>query len=788
MIIQQLFERLSFIILSALCMLASTMQVFGQVTQTVRGRVIDQQTKIELIGANVIIDGTLLGDATNLDGDFRIPGVPLGRHTIKVTYLGYKTRYIPEVLVGSAKEVILNIELEEEVIFGNEIVVSPGEEKGKPQNSLSTVSARAFTVEETQRYAGGFDDPARLASSFAGVTYGNAQDNAIIVRGNSPNGLLWRLEGVEVPNPNHFPEGNVMGGGLFTIFSSNLLADSDFFTGAFPAEYGNATSGVFDMKFRNGNNENREYTFQAGMLGIDFSTEGPIKYGSDASYLINYRYSTFGLLVDLGAIDTNEEIRYQDLSFKVNVPTRKAGTFSYWGIGAKDKVVQTAKNDPSEWLEAFDRFTMLGEFRTGATGLNHKLVIGSTTFLNTSLALTTQEIEYDMDRMDDNVVLRNNEFITSRNSKLTLMSTLNHKFSPRFNSTSGFVIDHLMYDMDFKSTINDVPDTYQTFVAQDGNSQLIGVFSQVKYAFLPNVSVNGGLRYQYFALNGNGSVEPRAGLSWDIAPRHSMSFGYGRHSKMEALQYYLGVQETESGSIYPNEKMDFTKTDHFVLSYSFRITPNVQIKIEPYYQNLFDVPVIADSSFSMINLKDERYINDPLVNEGTGKNYGLDVTLERFLSNNYYYMISGSLFESKYTGGDDIERDSRYNRKYVVNVLGGREFQVKKNNILSVNTRLTLMGGERTAPVLEAESIEAQFVLLDQTRAFEKVLTANKFLDITVNYRMNHTNASHVLSLMVKNILGSENDYGYAYRFQTNTIERDKEAIVFPSLSYRIEF
>lgn len=788
MIIQQLFERLSFIILSALCMLASTMQVFGQVTQTVRGRVIDQQTKIELIGANVIIDGTLLGDATNLDGDFRIPGVPLGRHTIKVTYLGYKTRYIPEVLVGSAKEVILNIELEEEVIFGNEIVVSPGEEKGKPQNSLSTVSARAFTVEETQRYAGGFDDPARLASSFAGVTYGNAQDNAIIVRGNSPNGLLWRLEGVEVPNPNHFPEGNVMGGGLFTIFSSNLLADSDFFTGAFPAEYGNATSGVFDMKFRNGNNENREYTFQAGMLGIDFSTEGPIKYGSDASYLINYRYSTFGLLVDLGAIDTDEEIRYQDLSFKVNVPTRKAGTFSYWGIGAKDKVVQTAKNNPSEWLEAFDRFTMLGEFRTGATGLNHKLVIGSTTFLNTSLALTTQEIEYDMDRMDDNVVLRDNEFITSRNSKLTLMSTVNHKFSPRLNSTSGFVLDHLMYDMDFKSTINDVPDTYQTFVAQDGNSQLLGVFSQFKYVLLPNVSVNGGLRYQYFALNGNGSVEPRAGLAWDIAPKHSMSFGYGRHSKMEALQYYLGVQQTESGSIYPNEKMDFTKTDHFVLSYSFRITPNAQIKIEPYYQNLFDVPVIADSSFSMINLKDERYINDPLINEGTGKNYGLDVTLERFLSNNYYYMISGSLFESKYTGGDDIERDSRYNRKYVVNMLGGREFQLKKNNILSMNTRLTLMGGERTAPVLEAESIEAQFILLDQNRAFEKVLTANRYMDITINYRMNHTNASHVLSLMVKNILGSENDYGYAYRFQTNTIERDKEAIVFPSLSYRIEF
>ncbi len=762
--------------------------VFSQVTQTIKGRVIDQQSKVELIGANVLIEGTLIGSSTDIDGYFKIPNVPLGRQTIRVSYLSYKTRIIPEILVSSAKEVVLNIELEEEVIFGKEIIVSPETKKGKPENPLSTVSARTFTVEETQRYAGGFDDPARLVSSFAGVTYGNAQDNAIIIRGNAPSGLLWRLEGVEIPNPNHFPGGNVLGGGLFTIFSSNLLDNSDFLTSAFPAEYGNATSGVFDMKFRNGNKDRREYTFQAGLLGIDFSTEGPIKKGSRASYLVNYRYSTLGLLTDLKAIDSDQEIRYQDLSFKINAPTRKFGTISFWGIGALDKLVQPAISNPDLWVENFDRTKFTGDFTTAATGVNHKHVLNSSTYINSTLAFTTQNSLYDQERLNDSNMFQNNEYANATDSKVTLTSTINYKISPGWSSVSGFIVDHLMYNLDFRSTVDNEPSTYQTYVDQKGSSQLFHIFIQSKYTLFPSLTLNAGLRYQYFALNSNNTLEPRAGLFWKVAPDHEINFGYGRHSKLEDLQYYLARQQTSSGIELVNKEMDFTKTDHFVLSYSYQLNSNTLFKIEPYYQTLFDVPVVAGGSFSMINLKDERYINDLLVNEGTGLNYGMDVTLERFLSKNYYYMITGSFFESKYKGGDEIERDTRYNRNYVLNALGGREFRVKGNNILSVNLRLSLMGAERTSPVLMQKSIDEKQVFFDESRAFENTLTPSTYLDLTFNYRMNHRRTSQVLSLMVKNLLGSENDYGYIYSYQSNSIVRDKEAIVFPNLSYRIEF
>ncbi|SMO61784.1 TonB-dependent receptor [Gracilimonas mengyeensis] len=729
-----------------------------EVTQVVKGRVIDQQTKVGLIGAHVIVQGTDIGAATNSHGDFIIHKVPLCRHTFKVMYVGYKPRIIPEIMVGSAKQVVLNVELEEDV------------------------------VEEARRYAGGFDDPARLASSFAGVTYGNPQDNAIIIRGNAPKGLLWRLEGIEIPNPNHFPEGNVIGGGLFTIFSNQLLADSDFFTGAFPAEYGNALSGVFDMKLRNGNSDVREYTFQAGMMGLDFATEGPFSTRSNASYLINYRYSTLGLMTDLQFIDTEQEIRYQDLSFKLNFPTRKAGTFGLWGIGSLDGLDEAEEQDSTQWKYEYDRMDFEAGFSVGALGLNHKYILGKSTFINSTAAVSVQDIWYDMDRVDDNLTLRDNEYIQSLSGQLTLTSKVNHKFSARFNQTTGIIWNYLFYDMDFKATTNDDPDTYQTYVAEQGNSQLVQAFTQAQYSFGPTVKATGGVHFQYFMLNDNYSVEPRAGISWEVHPRHRLSFGYGRHSQLEDLQYYLGVRETETGSYQPNKNLDFTRADHFVLGYDVRLTPNTRIKIEPYYQYLFDVPVIPDSSFSMINLRDERYINEPMRNEGTGENYGVDFTLEKFLSDGYYYMATASVFDSRYKGGDGVERDTRYNRKYAFNFLGGKEFNVKENNIFGVNARLTYMGGERTYPLLWEESMQQKRAVLDESRAFEHSLDGSIFLDVTLSYRMNHRHAAHVLALQVKNLLGAPTKYDYEYNYETNTLEREETVILLPSINYKVEF
>ncbi|KXJ04746.1 hypothetical protein AC249_AIPGENE8425, partial [Exaiptasia diaphana] len=298
---------------------------------TVRGKVIDNVSESPIPGAKVIIPNgeTPLRALTKDDGSFRIESVPIGRQNVIVSYMGYQDAVIKGIIVSAGKETVLTVKIEEDIVQQKEVKVSA--RRDNPINEMSVVSTRTFSVEETQKYAAALNDPARMATSFAGVVATDGVNNDISIRGNSPRGLVWRMEGVEIPNPNHFSSVGTSGGGI-SIISSQLLGTSDFSTGAFAAEYGNALSGVFDLSLRKGNNEKREYTFQAGVLGIDAAIEGPFKKGYGGSYLVNYRYSTLSLLGHIVPIG-DEVTNFQDLSFNVFLPSKKLGNFGVFGFG-----------------------------------------------------------------------------------------------------------------------------------------------------------------------------------------------------------------------------------------------------------------------------------------------------------------------------------------------------------------------------------------------------------------------------------------------------------------------
>ena len=400
-----------------------------EITQTIKGTVVDNETGTPLIGATVIImeSKPLLGSTTDIDGKFKIEKVPIGRYNIQVNYVGYESKIISEVLVTSGKEVVINTELKQSIKQMNEVIIKGNSEKDKPLNTMASISARSFTVEETQRYAGGLDDPARLASSFAGVTMSSINDNGIVIRGNSAKGVSWRLEGVDIPNPNHFAGADVAGGGIVTVFSSQMLANSDFYTGAFPAEYGNAIAGIFDMKFRTGNSDKSEHTVQLGVLGLDLSSEGPFKKGKNATYLFNYRYSSFGLIKPL--LPKNMGIPdYQDISFKFNFPNKHGG-ISVWGIGSSDNYPKPQNNDSTKWETANDRTDFNWHLNMGATGVSYKLLLGKKTYLNTTLAGTGTLNHMDEKRFDDSLVSRQNWLLTDNSSKIILNISVSFLFA-----------------------------------------------------------------------------------------------------------------------------------------------------------------------------------------------------------------------------------------------------------------------------------------------------------------------------------------------------------------------
>ncbi|MEZ5198900.1 MAG: TonB-dependent receptor [Bacteroidales bacterium] len=309
-----------------------------RLTQIVRGEIVDNILGSPLPGANILLVNSEppLGTAADENGRFSISGVPVGRQRFKISFIGYQTLILDNIMVTSGKEVVLKVELAESITAVDGVEIVADYQKDQPLNSMALVSARSFTVEETNKYAGSYGDPARMAANYAGVVSSRDNRNDIIIRGNSPMGLQYRIDGIEVSNPNHYSAQGTTGGPV-TLLNTNLLSNSDFLTGAVPAEFGNALSGVFDLKMRNGNNLKREYWAQLGWNGLEFGLEGPFSKKSQPSYLAAYRYSFVHVLYKLG-INLPEVAAYQDLSFKLSFPTRKAGTFNLIGIGGASSI------------------------------------------------------------------------------------------------------------------------------------------------------------------------------------------------------------------------------------------------------------------------------------------------------------------------------------------------------------------------------------------------------------------------------------------------------------------
>ncbi|MCD4792877.1 MAG: carboxypeptidase-like regulatory domain-containing protein [Bacteroidales bacterium] len=760
-----------------------------ELTQTVRGRVVDKESQIPLPGATVIILGTkpLKVALSDSEGYFRIEEVSVGRYNIQVSYIGYKEYIISEIQVTTSKELVLNIQLEEEAYSVEEVVIKVGKDVSETQNSMSIISARTFSAEDTRRYAGGVDDPARMASAFAGVAVGNIQDNSIIVRGNSPKGVLWRLEGVDIPCPSHFAGTNVAGGGFATLFSNHLLANSDFFTGAFPAEYGNALAGVFDIRFRNGNNQKREYAFQAGVLGIDFAAEGPFVKGKRASYLFNYRYSTFGLIKHF--IPSEEIPKYQDLSFKLNFPLKKGATLSFWGVGGIDVNLEPVTDDTTKWTYNWDRAKYEFSTNTGVVGLTYKKIINNSSYIHSALVASTSQTLLDIQRMSDNLVLRDTLNTRNIENKYTFTTFLNKKFSKKHTNRTGIIFNNIFYDT---YTRGRYEGEMIDFNNSDGNSYLLQVYSQSKYHIARKLLLNLGVHAQYFFLNEKYSTEPRAGLKYKINQKNTLSIGYGNHSQTELLKIYLYQKEDLGETVFPNKNLNFSKAHHFVIGYDYFITPNLRIKLESYYQYLYNIPVVADDTWSMINYELEFAFDKILVNEGKGTNIGVDFTFERFFKNNYYYLVTASVFDSKYTGGNGEIYNSRFNKSFVVNLLGGKEFIFSKKkakvNILGINGRLSVSGGHRLVPVDEELSLQAGEIYYDWSNPFEEQNPTDFFLDLTLTYRINKKRYSSVWALQIKNVTGRPSNFQYDYNIKENKIETTSLQIIVPSISYKIEF
>ena len=761
--------------------------------QTVRGRVVDEVSKTPLIGVNILLgsDGPVRGTVTDVNGYFRFEEVPVGRHEISCSSIGYKSKEINNLVVSSGKESVVALAMEESVFELSEVKITSFSDQSKPINSQVTVSGRSLSAYEVENFPGSISDISRVAVSFPGVSSPNDGQNHIVIRGNSPKGLQWRMEGVEIPNLNHFSDIGASGGGV-NVVSNNMMANSDFLTAAFPAEYGNALSGVFDLRLRTGNNEKHEKTFQLGLMGTEVMLEGPINRASNTTYIAQYRYSTLQILKQLGA-NLESVPDFQDLSFKIYHPTKKAGVFSLFGIGGLSHET------------GYDGYEMNSDMFTA--GISNSLTLNSKTFVRSVVAFSGRSYTWDSDRN-----IGTEEIPIDRTWKTDVLDytlkgslILNRKFNARHNLKTGLIYE-MAWDDSFMGWNSDTlfnwysdpgNPNYQsqeyehTYVDEQLSAGTFQAFGSWSYQVAESLTLNTGLHFIQFYLNKNYSLEPRLGLNWDINPRHSLSGGFGIHSRKESMTLYSGRKYLPNGEyIQANMDLELSKSRHYVLGYSYRISNLLHLKTELYYQHLYDIPAYPFPPYFTTMNFDFGFEGNILSNYGSGYNTGIEASLERSVSNGFHFMVNASLYDSKYKNRLGEMLNTKYNGRYASNGLIGKEFPLGKGkqHTFSIASRYILTGGMRDLPIDEEASAENGYTVKTWDDGFSEQYPYYARIDVLFKFKRNRPRYSGEWSLDLLNILNRKN-VRYAYwENSSSSIQYEYQNPFILNVTYRIQF
>jgi len=613
--------------------------------------------------------------------------------------------------------------------------------------------------------------------------------------------MLWQLEGLNIPNPNHFGSLNSTGGPV-SMLNNNNLDKSDFMTSAFPAQYGNAVAGVFDIRLRDGNNQKSEFVGQIGFNGFEVGAEGPLSKNGKGSYIANYRYSTLGVFNALGIeFGTGSNVPlYQDLNFKISLPSKGNGKWSIFGLGgisAIDLLGSEADLESSTDLYGSENQDGFPRYKTGIAGVSYEKNISPNTFMKLTAGISSTDETFTGDSLvrdsNDEVIAsyRQSEaaFKTTKYSAVGLFRT---KFNSKNNLTYGFNADVLNFDFYNRDIYANLGSDSVRIDVQDITSLFQG-YATWRHRFNNKFSFNAGAHAQYYALNEQAVVEPRLGLQYMIAGNQSISLGYGIHNQIQSpYTSYVQTKIRDDQYLLTNTYLKFTTSQHTVLTYDWSISEKLRLKAEAYLQTLSNVPVEQQmSSFSAINTGSS-FIpvdQDSLVNTGTGTNYGLELTLERFFSKGFYFLVTSSIFQSNYKGSDNIERNTAYNTQYVANGLFGKEFSLgSKQKYLSINLKVTTIGGKYLTPIDFDASQQYGRTIYKENEAYSEKQDPYFRTDLKIAYRKEYKKSTLEIALDLQNVTNNQNIFSQSYNPRTNTIVTQYQQGFFPVPFVRFTF
>jgi len=774
-----------------ICIIFLSNIIIGQqLNQNLIGEVSDQLTEKPIADVEVKLlknDSLIETVFTNEAGTYSFKEIPLGTYALIFQHPDYMPIKVSDITVLSGKENIINAEMSIRFKELEGVEVVANKDRSQTNNAFAISSAYTIDAVDARKVAGSLDDPIRFAGTLPGVVADAAfSENFISIRGNSPRALKYQMYGVELPNPTHFARIG-SSGGTFTIFSMQLLGKSDFFTGAFPAEYGDALGGVFDVRFRKGNSTKREYAIHAGTLGLDFATEGPIGKNG-ASYLVNYRYAVVGLARLIGY---PTQPTYQDFSFNVSLPTKKGGNISVFGIGGKSDRYRTAETDSSLWERDIDRFNLSLISNSVNVGVNYSQLIGEKTVLNFTTLLSDSYQEDNKEYLSDSGTFFKTQINQYKQTPISFAASIKHRFGTHHSNKTGGTFTTSSNNW-FSEKHNFTTNTMDTLVNGNGNATKFRLFSESMITINEKLKINLGINYIVNGINNTSSLEPRAGINYDINPKNKLYFSYGRHSQIENYAvYYFQEIDSNGTTSTPNLNLPLAKADHLITGFSKKIKLNHLLKIEAYYQSLFDIPTSPDGTFSIVNLGELTDIRT-LKSIGKGQNYGFDIGIERHSNQGLYYALNSSIFRSLYLDGQEVWRSTKYDYKYAFKFIAGKEYQIGekkgKVNFVSWNTNFSLIGGQPYTPIDALASETHKETIYNESLAFEKRDKDLTFLDVTFTYKTNKKDRSSIWTLQLKNLFSNGAALYREYDQVTHSEVTVASSSFFPNLSYKLIF
>lgn len=743
-------------------------------SQILRGSVTDAVSNKPLVGATILLDNEF-GTTTDTLGNFIFKEIVRGRHQVMVTYIGYDTLQLNDLIIRSGQESNLNLSLDP-ISNALSLVTITGESGGV----YTIVPAQEIISRESVlRYPATYFDPARLATAYAGVTGTNDQSNGMSVRGHSPNALGWRLQGVEIVNPNHTPNAgtpsdrSTASSGGVNMISAQLFSDTRFFRGLIPGRYGNTSSGLIDMYLREGNDQNWDYTAQVGLIGLDIAAEGPLGR-KGASILTNYRYSTVGLLGDLGLDLGDEQISFQDIALHLSTPLKNNGSLSIFALGGISKNIFTSDSDPSLWEEDKDQFDIDFEHQIGIIGTKLTIPLSKNGSWHTSMALSG---------LDGSRFARPNAGALSNRSenddywqaKTSIQSYVQIALPNRQSLSLG---TGLLYQQDFlAASINQQQLAYGRM--SRWTIQPYATWrSRLSNSWQTEVSLRG-----YLLSDSDAQIEPRATLSWQVRPESQIQIAYGWQHQRQPVQV----------EIASNQRLEGYRTQQSSISWTKKFDATKRFTLTTYFQQMDKLAISAEgpNTFNAINLL-ETFELGPLATEGKAQNFGSEITLEKIPQDTWYYLLTASIYDARYQGSDGIWRDSRWDAQFVANAIVGREWLLapkKKNDrLLGVSLRLSSSGGLRISPIDERASELAGTTIFDTENAFSEQLASYSRIDLRIFFRKDHPSKTTTLSLDVQNLANTKNEAFRYYDPLLKEVTIKNQLGTIPLLSYRMQF